>query len=176
MHKLFFLLLVMVLSVVMAQAATYSCRDKQGKLFMTDSLQTLPAECRERAQVIESEDPDNLNYVPSQAAPQGSGAKFQQAVDAAEHEQQQKQERVEGLLLRAEQLVAQYQQAVEEISEANQRWKYRKFNLRESTREAEKQIAMAREGKQQLLSELPEKKISRGDEQEIRALLDEVED
>ena len=143
---------------------------------MTDNLQTLPEECRERAQAVESKDPDNLNYVPSQSAPRGSGAKFQQAVDTAEYEQQQKKERVGGLLLRAELLVEQYQQAVEEINKANQRWKYRKFNLRESTRAADEQIAIAREGKQQLLSELAEQKISWGNEQKIRSLLGEIED
>ena len=175
MQKLLFLLLVMVFSALIAQATTYSCRDKQGKLFMTDNLQTLPAECQERARVIESEDPDNLNYVPSQAAPQGSGADFQQAVGSAEYEQQKKKEQAEGLLLRAEQLVAQYQQAVEEISKANQRWKYKKYNLQKIVRAANDQIAITREGKQQLLTEMVELKISHGNEQEIRSLLDEIE-
>ena len=176
MQKLLFLLLIMVFSAVIAQAETYSCRDKQGKLFITDNLQTLPAECQDRAQVIESEDPDNLNYVPSQAAPQGSGVKFQQAVDAAEHEQQQEKEQVEGLLLRAEQLVAQYQQAVEEISMANQRWKHKKSKLQEIVRGANDQIVIAREGKQRLLTEMVEQEVSWGNEQEIRSLLDEIED
>ena len=64
MQKLLFLLLILVFSAVTVQATTYSCRDKQGKLFMTDNLQTLPDECWGRARVVESKDPDNLHYVP----------------------------------------------------------------------------------------------------------------
>ena len=67
MQKVLLLLLIMVFLGATVQATTYSCRGKQGRLYMTDNLQTLPVECRGRMQVVEPQDPDNLNYVPAQA-------------------------------------------------------------------------------------------------------------
>ena len=173
MQKLFFLLLILVFSSVTVQATTYSCRDKQGKLFMTDNPQNLPAECWGRARVVESKDPDNLHYVPSQATPQGAGAEFQQTVRDAEQAQQQKKVQVEKLLLRAEQLAEQYRQAVQEKNNATRRWSY---GSREIIQKADDRIQTARDGKQQLLTELSEQKVPREDEQKILSWLDEIID
>ncbi|NOQ41633.1 MAG: DUF4124 domain-containing protein [Desulfuromusa sp.] len=167
------MLLVLVFSAVTVQATTYSCRDKQGKLFMTDNPQSLPAECWGRARVVESKDPDNLNYVPAQADPQGSGAEFKQTVRESEHEQQQKKAQVERFLLRAEQLAEQYRQAVQEKNNATRRWSY---GSREIIQKADDRIEEAREGKQQLLIEMSGQKNPRDDEQIIAARLDEIAD
>ncbi|MDA3904264.1 MAG: hypothetical protein PF441_12560 [Desulfuromusa sp.] len=173
MKKVLALLLVMIFSGVTVQAATYSCRDKQGRLFMTDNLQTLPAECLGRGRVLESKDPDNLNYVPAQEIPQGAGAEFQQTVLDAQREQQQKQERVERLLLRAEQLAGQYQQAVQEKNNATRRWSY---GSREIIKKADGRIEKAREGKQQLMAEIKGQKIPWDAEEKISVRLDEIAD
>jgi hypothetical protein len=173
MPKVLSLLLIVIFAGVTAHATTYSCRDKQGQLYMTDNLQTLPAECRGRMQKVEPEDPDNLNYVPAQANPQGSGVEFQQAVRNAEREQKKKQERVEKLLQRAEQLAGQYQQAVQDKNNATRRWSY---GSRDIIKKADDKIQKSREGKQQLLTEMGEEKISRQDEEKIVFGLDEIED
>lgn len=173
MQKLLFLLFILVFSAVTVQATTYSCRDKQGKLFMTDNPQSLPAECWGRARVVEPIDPDNLNYVPAQADPQGSGAEFKQKVREVEHEQQQKQAQAKKFLLRAEQLAEQYRQAVQGKNNATRRWSY---GSREIIQKAEVQIEKAREGKQQLLLAMSGQKVSRADEQKITAWLDEIVD
>jgi len=171
MQKILSLLLMMAFSAVTVQATTYSCRDKQGKLFITDNLQALPAECLGRTQTVESKDPDNLNYVPAQADPQGSGAEFQQNVRAAEHEQKQVQAHVDNFLHRAEQLAEQYRQAVQEKSNATRRWSY---GSRGVIQKADGRIKEAREGKQQLLVEMQGQKIPRDAEQKIASWLDEI--
>ena len=173
MQKILSLLLMMAFSAVTVQATIYSCRDKQGKLFITDNLQALPAECLGRTRMVEAKDPDNLNYVPAQADPQGSGTEFQQNVRAAEYEQQQAQDRVEGFLQRAEQLAEQYRQAVQEKNNATRRWSY---GSRGIIQKAEGRIKKARAGKQQLLVEMQGQKISRDTEQKIVSWLDEIAD
>lgn len=173
MLRIFTLLFVVVFFGTTAHATTYSCRDKQGRLFMGDNLQTFPAECRGRAQVVEPDDPDNLNYVPAQDVPRGAGTEFQQTVRDAEHEQQQEQARVDGFLLRAEQLAEQYQQAVQEKSNATRRWSY---GSREIVQKADERIQKAREGKQQLLTEMTGQRISGDDEKKINFWLDGIDD
>ena len=170
MVKILSLWLIVMFAAVTVQAMTYSCRDKQGKLYVTDNLQTLPAECRGQTQKVESKDPDNLNYVPAQADPRGSGEHFQQQVRAVEREQKQKKERTEKLLQRAEQLADQYKQAVREKNNATRRWSY---NSRAVIQKADERIKQAREGKKQLLAEIKEENISRQDEERIVSRLDE---
>ncbi len=173
MQKIFSLMLLVAFFSITVHATTYSCRDKQGRLFMTDNLQTLPAECRGQAQEVDPDDPDNLNYVPAQDVSRGAEKEFQQTVRDAERELMQKQMRVEKLLLQAEQLAGQYQQAVQEKSNATRRWSY---NSREIIQKADDRKQKAREGKQQLLTEMVGLKISGDDEKKINSWLDEIED
>ncbi|MEE4253532.1 MAG: DUF4124 domain-containing protein [Desulfuromusa sp.] len=173
MRKVLSLWLIVMFAAIAAQATTYSCRDKQGKLYITDNLQSLPAECRERVQKVEPEDPDNLNYVPAQADPQGSGEQFLRAVRDTEREQKQKKERVEQLEKRAEQLAAQYKQAVQDKNNATRRWSY---SSRGVIQKADKIIESAREGKRQLLTEIDRANISRQNEEKIVSWLDEIAD
>lgn len=163
-------LLVMVIAIT-AQATTYSCRDKQGKLYITDNLQSLPAECRGQTQKVKSEDPDNLNYVPAQTDPQGSGDQFLRAVRDTEREQKQKKARGERLVKRAEQLVAQYKQAIQDKNNATRRWSYASRGV---IQKADEVIESAREGKRQLLTEIDRANISRENEEKIVSWLDEI--
>jgi len=173
MPKVLSLLLMVMFAGITAQATTYSCRDKQGQLYISDNLQALPAECLGRTQKVEAKDPDNLNYVPAQANPQGSGVQFQQAVRDTEHEQELKQKWVDKLLQRAEQLAIQFKQAVQDKNNATRRWNY---SSRKVIQKANDRIQQSREGKQQLLTEMSGKNIPWQDEEKIVSWLDEVED
>ena len=173
MKKVLCLILILVFSVVTVQATSYSCRDKQGRLYITDNLQSLPEECRGRTQMIKPETPDNLNFVPSTAEPQGSGTEFQQKVREVERELQQKQLRFEGFLLRAEHLANQYQQAEQGKRNALRRWSYASRGI---IKKADEQIRKACEGKQQLLKEMNGQKIPRDVKQKINFLLGKIKD
>jgi hypothetical protein len=173
MKKVLYLILILVFSVVTVQATSYSCRDKEGRLYITDNLQALPEECRGRTQMIKPETPDNLNFVPSPAEPQGSGTEFQQKIREAEHELQQKQLQVERFLLRAEQLANQYQQAEQEKRNATRRWSYASRGI---IQKADERMRKACEGKQQLLKEMNGQKIPRNDKQKINFLLEKIKD
>ena len=168
-----FLVFVFVGTAVTGYATTFFCRDQGGQLHLTDNLLALPEECRGAAKIVKPVTPDNLNYVPSQPEPQGSGIEFQQAVRDAEYKQQQKQVQVERFLQRAEQLAAQYRQAVQEKRQATRRWSY---GAREIIQKAESRIENAREGKQQLLSEIDGQKIAPDDNRKIASWLAEIAD
>jgi len=172
MKTVILLLFVTVFSWTTVHAAIYSCRDKHGKLYMTDNLQTLPAECLGRTQVIESRADDKLNIVPSQETPQGSGADFDQAVRDAEQDLKQKQEIREGLLNEARQLAEQYQQAVRDRTSATRRWQY--AGSRDAIRKADEQISQIQERKQQMLAEIDGQNIPNKLEQEIIGWLDKI--
>lgn len=173
MQKVFLLLWLLVINGVAVEATTYSCRDQQGRLFLTDNLQALPAECLGRQRVVEPQDPDNLHYVPAQAAQPGSGVEFRQTVRAAQRAAQQKKEQAAKMLLRAEQLEEQYQQTVQEKNNAIRRWSY---GSREIVQTATARIEKIKVEKQQLLTQLEEQKISRQVAQQIGARLDEISD
>ena len=165
MKTVLLLLFVTIFSWTTVQAEIYSCRDKRGKLYMTDNIQTLPAECQGRTQVVESRKSDNLNIVPSQDTPQGSGPEFEQAVRDADQNLKEKQALRERLLNQAQQLAAQYQQAVEDRNSATRRWQY--AGSRDTIRRADEQISQVQEAKQQLLDEINGQNLPRSLEQEI---------
>jgi len=172
MKTVLLLLFVTIFSWTTIQAETYSCRDKRGKLYMTDNIQTLPAECQGRTQVIESRKSDNLNIVPSQDTSQGSGPEFDQAVRDADQDLKEKQALKEGLLSQAQQLADQYQQAVQDKNNATRRWKY--AGSRDAIRSADEKISQAKNGKQQLLGEINGQNLPRNLEQEILNLLNTI--
>lgn len=173
MLKVLPLLLVLIFSWVTVHAATYSCRDKQGQLHVTDNLQTLPEGCLNKAQIVKSDDPDNLNYVPSKATPAGAGHEFQQTVNVVERGQQQKETSVAYWLTRSGQLAEQYRLAVQKKRSATRRWSY---ESRDIIKAADDQIAKARAGKQELLTQMGNVRISRDDEKKIVSRLDEIGD
>ncbi len=172
MKTVLLLLVVTIFSWTTVQAEIYSCRDKRGKLYMTDNIQTLPAECQGRTQVVESRKSDNLNIVPSQDTPQGSGPEFDQAVRDADQDLKEKQALREGLLRQAQQLAAQYQQAVEDRNSATRRWKY--AGSRDAIRRADEQISQVQEAKQKLLDEISGQNLPRSLEQEIISQLNTI--
>jgi len=173
MQKILFLLLMVVFSGTTVQAVTYSCRDNNGQLYMTDNLQSLPSECLGRTNTIQGEDSANLNIVPDTGHSQGSDVDFQEVVTEAALKQKQRKEWLDGLLPRVEAVVAQYQQAVKQIYNTTRsgRLIYRDIMTRAKE---QKQRAIAE--KQKILAEISGSKISRRDQRKIASLLEEVKD
>ena len=172
MRRLIQLTVLILLLPAMALATTYSCRDREGQLYMTDNPQALPKECRERTQVREKEDSGTLNFVPEQQAPAGAGREFERQVREVEEGLQQRQQRSDNYRQQAQQLVADYQQAVREKRQALRSWSY---ESREIIQAADERVRKARAGKKKLLQELDNTRLLRKDEQAIREILKGVE-
>ena len=173
MKKILVLLSVLLFLAVSASATLYSCRDKNGKLFISDNLQSLPAECRgDKQQITYRDDPGAVSYVPDVEVPTGAGSEFEDAVRGAEQDLQKKKALEEGLLKQAQQLAEQYQQAVIDRKNATRRWKY--AGSRDAIRRADEVMEAALAQKEQLLSELQNQNISRNMEQRITDWLDKV--
>lgn len=173
MKQILMILLILFFSTTFASATMYSCRDKSGKLFVSDNLQSLPAECRgDKQQITYRDDPGKVNYVPETETPAGSGPEFEQAVRGAEQDLQQKKALEEGLLKQAQQLAEQYQQAVLDRKNATRRWKYE--GSRDAIRQADEVMAETQAQKEVLLGELQNQNVSRNMEQQITDWLDKV--
>jgi len=170
MKHILLILLLLFFSATLASATMYSCRDKSGKLFISDNVQSLPAECRGDSQQISYR--DEVNYVPEIKTPAGSSSEFEQAVREADQELKQKKAIEEGLLKQAQQLAEQYKQAVLDRKNATRRWQYE--GSRDAIRRADEVMAATREQKSQLLDELQKQNISRKLEQQITDWLDMI--
>ena len=177
MQKILVLLVVILFSAVTVHAVTYSCRDKQGKLHMTDNVQNLPRECLGRTDAIPAGDSGTLSIVSGQKNQQQTlekpGADFQTAVGDATREQQERKKWLEALVPRVENVVLKYQQAVRQIYDTTRsgRLRYRDIMTR-----AKEQKQEALEEKQQILVEISGSKISRKDRAKITSMLEEVKD
>lgn len=169
-----FQLLVFLLSVLQVTtvcAENYSCRDRQGRLHLADSLANLPEECRDQALTHKSEPVDNLNYVPAPAVPAGSDARFEHSVREVERELLRKQQLAKQLKERAEQLAITYEAASVDKRRARRNWKY---SSRETIKAADESIRQARAGKRQLLQDLSAASLSSQEERQIKATLERI--
>ena len=174
MKKIALVFLILILSAPLALATIYSCRDKHGKLFVSDNLQSLPPECRgDKQQITYRDDPDNLNYVPAENVPAGAGVEFQQEVQQVETQRKQEQQHIARLHQRVNQIVLRYQQLVREKREERRSWSY---NSREKIDKANKEIGQIRGKKQQFLAEIERIKISRQDKEQLLSQLAEIKD
>ncbi len=174
MKKMAFLLLVLFSSATLAAATMYSCRDKDGKLFVSDNLQSLPPECRgDKQQISYKDDPDNLNYVPAEEIPAGVGAEFQKEVQQVEVQQEQKKQQLESLWQRVESIVQQYGQLVREKRAAKRSWSY---DSRDKIDKADARIAQIREEKQRLLAAIAGQRLAAVDKEKMLSRLAEIED
>lgn len=173
MRTLIQLLVLIWLIPATVLATTYSCRDREGQLHVTDNLQALPQECRERAQVHEEQDSGTLNFVPEQQKPAGAGREFERQVREVEQAVRQRQQRSENYRQQAQELVADYQQAVREKRQAIRSWSY---ESREIIQAADDQIGKARSGKKSLLQKLSGARLPSKDKLEIREILNAIEE
>ena len=165
------LVLLCLLLVTAVCAENYSCRDHQGRLHLADSLANLPEDCRDQALTHKSEPVDNLNYVPTPAAPVGSDARFEQSVREVERELLQKQQLAAQLKQRAEQLAVNYEAASVDKHRARRNWTY---SSRETIKAADESIRQARAGKRQLLQELSAASLSSQEQRQIKANLERI--
>jgi hypothetical protein len=167
-----FFLLTQIVTMA-AFAANYSCRDSQGRLYLTDNLQALPDECRAAVEKMKPEDPDNLNFVPQKKIPKSTSREFQQQINEVDEKRNQKELVAKDYLRRAERSAVQYQQAVVEKRQALRRWNYKS---RDTIRSADKKIEEARAVKNQLLEEMRDQRLKKDQERLIRAELNKILD
>jgi len=167
------LLFIGLLSVAAAGADSYSCRDNQGVLYFADSPARLPDECQGQSLEVKPDKLDNLNIVPATPVPQGVTPEIEQSIRATETERQQQQQKILKLQKRAEQLAANYQEALKVKRRALRSWSY---TSREEINKAELQMSQAKEDKLLLLQELDALKMSSEDRQKIKQDLDVIGD
>lgn len=165
------LIMSAIVGVAAAQAVTYSCRDAEGQLHLSDTLQGLPENCRGQAVQRAEQDPDNLNFVPPVKKPEGSGSEFERAVEEVEQEQREQEQRAARYLQQARQWAQQYQQALQEKRRATRSWSY---ESRDIIARADQQITEARDGKRALLEKLDSERLPREKVAEIRSWLQQI--
>ena len=173
MRILLLLIFLTGLVATSARAQIYSCRDSQGRMHYSDNLQGLPNECLGQQKEVKPGVADNLNFVPVSRDSQGSGVSFRQSVRAEESKQEKTKQQGEQLQLRAEKLLASYRQASQKKRQATRRWNY---ESRKIIKQADVEILQAREGKQLVLKELADSRLTRQDKKRIEQLLEGVAD
>jgi hypothetical protein len=168
-----FLLIIICSLPVLAAATLYSCRDSEGRLHVTDNLQSLPDECRGVARDVETTDPDNLHYVPERtpAPAVDHRSEFQRQLLEQERQQQEQQQREEQLVKEAQGLAEMFEQAQQDRRNALRRWSY---DSRATIERAADEMNAARSGKQQLLTDLERQRVSIGTAEQVRALLEQI--
>ncbi len=154
-------------------AEIYSCRDKQGRIHVSDNLQTLPDECRAEARQLQATDPDNLHYVPDAGSVTTSDPRVEGFVREQQHRRQEREEAAERLLQKADELLSVYQQAQKDRRNAVRSWSYAS---RQNIQKAQQQIANVRMEKQQVLEELEQWRFSAETKDRIRRTLDGISD
>ena len=165
--------LFFVMMAMSVGAATYSCRDSEGRLYITDNLQALPEDCRAVADKMDFDDPDKLNYVPQQDLDSKVKKKFEQQVRDEEVRLDQERKQAVNFMRQAEQAAALYQQAVVEKRQALRRWSYQS---RELISRADQQIEKTRADKRQLLDDMGDQRLDREQARRILFELEKIED
>ncbi len=171
--KRLILMVIFCLSPMVVEATLYSCRDSEGRLHVTDNLQALPEECRTEVREIEAGDPDNLNFVPETTPPpvEDTRSRFEQQVLEQQRRQQEQEQREEQLISQARDLVARFEQAQQDRRNAIRSWSY---DSRETIERAVDDMAAARNGKQQLLTNLEQQRVSIRTSEQVRAILEQI--
>ncbi len=170
------LLSVFILCLLLAAPAAgqnYSCRDKDGQLHFSDNLANLPPECQSEAKELKPRATDNLNFVPGFSTPVASEREVEQQLREIELQEAREKRQAEQLLAQAEELVSQYNGAIRAKNDAYRSWDY---SSREKVKDAERQIQLARDAKQQVLEKLPRAKLSREKKARIKELLEQIEE
>jgi hypothetical protein len=167
------LMVIFCLSPMVVEATLYSCRDSEGRLHVTDNLQSLPDECRADVREIEPTDPDNLHFVPETTPPPAADtrSRFEMEVLEQQRRQQEQEQREEQLISQARSLAAQFEQAQQDRRNAIRRWSY---DSRATIERAADDMAAARDGKQQLLTNLEQQRVSIKTSEQVRAILEQI--
>ncbi|MBD1400527.1 DUF4124 domain-containing protein [Pelovirga terrestris] len=167
------LIVIFCLSPMMVEATLYSCRDSEGRLHVTDNLQSLPDECRADVREVEAGDPDNLHFVPETSPPpvEDTRSRFELEVLEQQRRQQEQEQREEQLIRQARSLVSRFEQAQQDRRNAIRRWS---ADSRRTIEQAATDMAAARNGKQQLLTTLGQQRVSIRTSEQVRALLEQI--
>ena len=173
MRILLVLLIALLGSSDLICAETYRCRDNEGQLHVTDNLQLLPEECRDRVETLDKESPDNLNFVPQVDVSLDVKQEFERDVREADREVEHKKARGAALLRQAEAAADLFEQAKKEKRQAKRRWTSKS---RETIKKADKQIAQARETKERLVRELDDNRVARDTKETILSALKRISD
>lgn len=171
--KRLFLVVIFCLLPMMVEATLYSCRDREGRLHVTDNLQSLPEECRAEVREVETSDPDNLHFVPETTPPppDDTRSRFEMEVLEQQRRQQQQEQREEQLISQARSLLGRFEQAQEDRRNAIRSWSY---GSRATIERAADDMAAARKGKQQLLTTLGQQRVSIKTSEQVRAILEQI--
>jgi len=156
-----------------ALATLYTCRDSEGRIHITDNLQSLPDECRSGAREVEATDPDNLHFVPERtpAPAVDSRSEFERQLLEQQRQQQEQQQREEQLIGEARRLADKFTQAQQDRRDAIRRWS---ADSRRTIERAADDMAVARSGKQQMLAELNRQRVSIRTSEQVRAILEQI--
>ncbi len=167
------LMVIFCLSPMVVEATLYSCRDSEGRLHVTDNLQSLPDECRADVREIEAENPDNLHFVPETTPPPvvDTRSRFEMELLEQQRRQQEQEQREELLISEARSLVKRFEQAQQDRRNAIRSWSY---DSRATIERAVEDMAAARDGKQQLLTTLGQQRVSIRTSEQVRAILEQI--
>ncbi len=167
------LLVIFCLSPMVVEATLYSCRDSEGRLHVSDNLQSLPDECRADVREVEASDPDNLHFVPETSPPpvEDTRSRFELEVLEQQRRQQEQEQREEQLIREARSLAAQFEQAQLDRRDAIRRWS---ADSRRIIEQAANGMAAARSGKQRMLTNLEQQRVSIRTSEQVRAILEQI--
>lgn len=171
--RILILMVIFVTLPLVATATLYTCRDSDGRLHVTDNLQSLPDECRADVREVEATDPDNLHFVPetTPAPAVDSRSEFQRQLREQERQQQEQQQREEQMIKEARGLADRFEQAQQARRNAIRRWS---SNSRSTIERAADEMNAARSGKQRMLAELERQRLSIRTSEQVRALLEQI--
>lgn len=167
------LLLIFCSLPLIAAATLYTCRDSEGRLHVTDNLQSLPDECRVDARQVEETDPDNLHFVPERTSPPAvdTRSRFEQEVLEQQRRQQEQQQREDQLIREARELADTFLQAQQDRRSAIRRWS---ADSRRTIERAATDMAAARSGKQRILADLERQRVSVRTSERVREILEQI--
>jgi len=167
------LLLLGILPPFSVAAETYTCRDEQGRLYVSDNLQALPESCRAKVRKLSEQETGNLNFVPESPGVAKPDRDFSRAVSAERKRLTQRQSREDELKKRSQAIAAEYQQAEKQKWTARRDLTSRSNALYGKAVQIQEQL---RSEKKTILKELDQERLSTDMENEIRKNLEQVAD
>jgi hypothetical protein len=155
-------------------AETFTCKDLQGQLHISDNLMSLPAECRNQARTSEPDtEPGKVNYVPPVENSIQHSDEFKRAVREEERANEARKRQAAELVRRAESLAVTFEDAVTRRKKAV---RSREYGNREEIILAEQQLQDSLTGKKELLDELESAQLSTEQRQHIEVQLERIQD
>ena len=172
--KTYILILTILGASLLSASATenYSCRDSKGRLHVADNKMNLPEECRSHAVTSDSKDPGKVNYVPATRQSSQSKNDFNRAVDQEQREIDQRKRNVEIAVLQAEKLATSYESAVLKRKDA---LRSKSYGFRNTIIQADQEMQSARQGKELLIEELKQIRLTTTQQEQIETFLNKIQ-